>query len=354
MRFTLKLFLIIVFLVNSMPGIMFAQTQTRSGTTTADFLQIGFNSSGNAMGEAQTALAEDVSSIYFNPASLAKLNRNQVLFTYLPWILDINSAHVGAAYINPRMGNLAISFFQTSYGAEEVNTVDRQDGTGEVFDGQDIFISFTYARQLAKWFSFGSSAKYINSRIWHESASAVAFDLGAIVNTWFFSSTGEPGDGLDIGMNISNYGTRMSFDGIDLKETVDIAPDEEGNYGYTATRFETTKWELPLVARIGFAVHPVVITNHRLSLCLDFIHANNNNEYINTGAQYTINIPAAGKFALRAGYKGLNMQNSQYGMTFGFGILLNHLKNKALKLDYSYRDVGLLGNMHTYTIGFLF
>ncbi|HPG38898.1 MAG TPA: PorV/PorQ family protein [bacterium] len=354
MRFTCKILIIIALLINCMIGVSLSQTQTRAGTTTADFLQIGFNSSGNAMGEAQTALAEDVSSIYFNPASLAKLNKNQVQFTYLPWILDINSAHVGAAYVNPRLGNFAVTFFQTSYGAEEVNTVDRQDGTGEVFDGQDAFISLTYARQLAKWFSFGSSAKYINSRIWHESASAVAFDLGALVNTWFFSSTGEPGDGLDIGMNISNYGTRMGFNGIDLKETVDIAPDEEGNYGYTATRLETSQWELPLVARIGFAVHPVITTNHRLTVCLDFIHANNNNEYINTGAQYAINIPAAGKFTLRAGYKGINMQDSQYGLTFGFGIMLYNLGNKSLKLDYSYRDIGLLGNMHTYTVGFLF
>ncbi|MBC8184605.1 PorV/PorQ family protein [candidate division KSB1 bacterium] len=331
-----------------------AQTGSRVGTTGASFLEFGFNSAGNAMGEAQVSLGEDLSALYWNPAALAFMTRNEIQITYLPWILDINSSYVGAGFVSRNLGTFALSFFITSYGEEQVTTVARQDGTGEVYDGQDIAVAFSYGRKLAQWFSFGASAKYIHSQIWHETANAVAVDLGAVVNTWFFNWTDKPGDGLNIGMSISNYGTKMRYDGIDLKETVDIDPNAEGNYAFLPARFETAGWELPLIARIGVSVCPLVTSKHRITVASDFLHANNNNEYVNFGAQYSLTYPTYGAFSIRAGYKGIEMEDSEYGLTLGFGIKLNYLGNKSLKIDYSFRDVGLLGGMHTYSVGFLF
>jgi len=341
--------IIILFIISSsaVPG-------TRVGTTTAQFLEFGYNSIGNAMGEAQVSLDQDLSCLYWNPAALGNLKSNEIQITYLPWIEGIKSSYIGAGYIYPSLGTFALSFYQTSFGEEKVTTVSRQEGTGEIFDGQDLCLGLSYGRKLATWFSFGSTVKYIQSRIWHETASAVAVDLGAIVNTWFFNSTNKPGDGLNIGMSISNYGTRMQYDGIDLKDIIDISPDEEGNYGFTAARYETGEWELPLVARIGISINPLVSERHRLTLAGDFLHSNSNSEYVNAGAQYTIIFPALGQFFIRGGYKGLFMQDSQYGMTLGFGVLIQYLDNQALKFDYAFRDTGVLGNMHTYSFSFLF
>jgi hypothetical protein len=329
-------------------------TGSRVGTTTAQFLEFGYNSAGNAMGEAQVSVENDLSSLYWNPASLGNLLSSQIQITYLPWIEDINSSYVGAGLMHPSLGTFALSFYQTSYGEEKVTTVARQEGTGEKFDGQDMCIAASYGRKLATWFSFGASLKYVQSRIWHETASAVAVDLGAIVNTWFFNWTGKPGDGLNIGMSISNYGTRMKYDGIDLKEIVDISPFEEGNYAFTAARFETAEWELPLIARIGASINPIVSERHRLTVATDFLHANNNSEFINAGEQYSYKFPALGELFLRGGYKGIMMEDSQYGLTLGFGMLINYLGNKAIKFDYAFRDTGILGGMHSYSLGFIF
>jgi len=257
-----------------------------------------------------------LASLYWNPATLGNLESHEIQITYLPWIQDINSSFISAGYVHPTFGSFALSLYQTSFGEEEVTTVSRQDGTGEKFDGQDLCFSVSYGRKLATWFSFGASAKYIQSRIWHESASAVAVDLGAIVNTWFFNWSDKPGDGLNIGMSIANYGTRMQYDGIDLKEIVDIDPGAEGNYGFSAARFETGEWELPLVARIGISVNPLVTSNQRFTVASDFLHANNNSEYVNVGGQYSYTFPALGQFFLRGGYRGLFMEEGEGKIPF--------------------------------------
>jgi hypothetical protein len=193
----------------------------------------------------------------------------------------------------------------------------------------------------------------VSSRIWHERATALAVDLGAIVNTRFFSWSDKPGDGLNIGMSISNYGTRMRYDGIDLKETVDIDPFTNGNYAYVPSRYETESWELPLIARIGASIQPLITGNHRITLSSDFLHANNNSEYMNVGLQYVAKMPVLGEFTLRGGYRGLFMKDSEYGLTFGVGMKLKFVHNRAVKVDYAFRDYGILGQMHTYTFSFL-
>jgi len=332
----------------------YAAADSRVGTATATFLELGYGGAGNAMGDAYVSICNDLSAVYWNPAGLGAMESNEIMIMYQPWILDINTSSISAGFAHPVVGTFAATFYQTAFGEEKVTSMAMQDGTGEVFDGQDLAFSISYGRKLAQWFSFGATAKYISSRIWHETASAVAVDLGAIVNTRFFSWTERPGDGLNIGMSICNYGTRMRYNGIDLKETVDIDPFKEGNYAYIPARYETESWELPLTARIGVSINPFVSEKHRITLATDFLHLNNNSEYINIGAQYLMKITGFGEFALRGGYKGMEMIDSEYGLSLGMGIKLLYLNNKALKIDYAFRDIGVLGGMHTYSLSFLF
>ena len=62
------------------------QTINRYGTTAANFLEIGVGSGPSAMGEAYVAVANDVSSIYWNPAGLASLSNPSALFMVQPWL----------------------------------------------------------------------------------------------------------------------------------------------------------------------------------------------------------------------------------------------------------------------------
>ncbi len=282
------------------------------------------------------------------------MESNEFIAMHQPWLADINSSFVGLGFHNPLLGTVALGFISATYGEEEVTSILMQEGTGEKFDGLDYALSLSYGRKLAQWFSFGATGKFVSSRIWHESATAVAFDLGAVVNTSFLSWSGSEADGLTIGMSISNYGSRLQYNGIDLKRPIDEAPDEAGNFAYVPARYETQAWELPLIFRIGVSAHPILTARHRFTVAFDALHPNNNSEYINAGGEYAFTMPGFGVFALRGGYKGLYMVDSHYGFTFGFGLQFNYLNNRALKVDYAYRDVGMLGKLHAYTISFTF
>ena len=335
-------------------GILYGQKPYRVGTTAANFLEIGYGSAGAAMGDAYASVVSDLSAIYWNPAGLAYMRQSEAQFTYQPWLVNINTAFAGAGLVIPRVGTLALGIFQTDYGNMDVTTLEMQEGTGEQFSATDFAVSLAYSRKLAQWFSFGASGKYISSSIWHTHATAIAFDLGVIVQTMFFSPTGEREQGMKIGMSISNYGTKMRYDGIDLIQPIDILPYENGNYRDVPGQFRLQGWELPLIFRIGFSVYPIHSENYQLILAADALHPNNNSESVNVGAQYQMIIPYAGTFYLRAGYKALFMSDSQYGMTFGAGMVFRMMHNMGLKIEYAYRGMGILGKTHSYTLGFLF
>ena len=161
---SIKYILISLLLLSGLLSRTYSQG-SRVGTTTASFLELGMGSIGNAMGESQVLYKPDISSIYFNPASIGYLERNEIQFTYLPWILDIKSSFVVGGYVHPLLGTFALSFLQTNFGVEEVTTVDRQNGTGEVYDGQDIAVALSYGREIVQGFSFGATMKYIRSAL---------------------------------------------------------------------------------------------------------------------------------------------------------------------------------------------
>jgi len=326
----------------------------RYGTTAANFLEIGIGSAPSAMGEAYVAMTGDLSSVYWNPASIAYLDKNQFTFMYQPWVVDINTSFVSAGVVVPRVGVFALSLTQIGYGNMKVTTLDYQDGTGEFFTANEMAAGLTFSRRLATWFSFGATGKMITSTIRHMKASAMAVDLGVIVNTEFLSPTKQKEDGLTIGMSISNYGSRMSYDGIDLLQPIDITIYEDGNFGNVPGQFRVQSWELPLLFRIGVKMNAISTANQRLTLAVDALHPNNNTESVNAGLEYQMKIPNAGRFYLRTGYKGLFLNESQFGLTGGGGIELFLMGNKSIMIDYAFKEIGLLGRTHAYTLGLTF
>ncbi len=331
-----------------------AQKPYRVGTTAANFLEIGYGSAGIAMGDACVSSVSDVSAVYWNPAALAFLPKNEAQFVFQPWIADISTAFVATSVRIPQIGTLGLHLIHAGYGNIEVTNLSAQEGTGEFYSADEYAFGITYARQLTGWFAFGATGKFITSKIWHVSANALALDLGVVVQTHFFSTTGQRGDGLRVAMSISNYGSRMKYDGLDLVYPIDPYPDENGNYADVPGQYRLSYWELPLIFRIGTSLDVIKKQHHTLTLEVDALHPNNNSESVNIGGQYAFKIPTTGEFFLRAGFKGLFMDQSQYGLTLGVGMVKYLMNNLSLKVDYAYRDVGILGNVHSYSVGILF
>lgn len=346
---TITLMLIVISLNTTL-----AQKPMRAGTTAANFLEIGFGGAGSSLGDAYVSMVNDVSAIYWNPAGLANMEYSEAMFVSQPWIAGINTSYSAVGINITGIGTLGFGFVNVDYGEMEVTTLAMQEGTGEKFSASDKAFILSYGRRLAEWFTFGASVKYISSSIWHMNASAIAFDLGVIINTSFFTTTGKVEDGLNIGMSISNYGLPMKYDGMDLLNPIDISPTEGGNYRDVQGQFKLQEWELPLIFRIGASYNPIVIGNHTITITANALHPNNNSESVNLGIQYSLAIPSFGKFFARGGYKALFMEDSQYGVSVGFGILTTLLYNNGIKFEYAFRDVGILGGTHCYGLSVMF
>lgn len=347
------IFIILLWAI-SVTSVYSSQKPIRVGTTVANFLEYGYGSAGCAMGDAYVSMARDLSAIYWNPAGLGYMTQNQAMFVYQPWLVDINTTFTAAGVVLHNIGTLSLGLINVDYGEMEVTTLSRQEGTGAYFSSSDLAAILSFGRRITNWFAFGISAKYIYSHIWHMKASAFATDLGVLIKTGFFSPTRKKEHGLNLGMSVSNYGTRMKYGGIDIIRPIDILPDEAGNFQNVPGEFRLQEWELPLIFRLGISVNPLVTDRQILTLSVDAIHPNNNSESINLGCQYKYKISSTMEAYLRAGHKALFMEDSQYGFSFGAGMLMYLFNNRGIQFDYSFRQIGIIGNSNSFSISILF
>tara|TARA_Y100001970_G_scaffold88177_1_gene111359 strand:+ start:9851 stop:10918 length:1068 start_codon:yes stop_codon:yes gene_type:complete len=334
----------------------------RNGTTALNFLEIDVASSRVAMGGAGVSSVNDASATYWNPGGLAFVNKSDILFFNQSWIADISHTYTSIAIPIQGSSVIGLSLNVMNYGDIEVTTLEFQDGVGEYYTALDYSAGISYARKFVQWFGFGATFKYINSQIWHSNASAASVDLGVQIYTNFLSSKDGMNDGVKLGMSISNYGTRVKYDGLDLLQPID--PDDDyGNFGNVMGQYKTSNWELPLIFRIGISNNFINLQNHKLNIAIDAIHPNNDKERLNIGAEYSFSSSKLFNFHVRAGYKGIHIEgikdskirfSSPFGPSCGFGVSLPIEQRVKLKADYAVRFVGVFGMVKLLTIGLEF
>ncbi|MCB9248885.1 MAG: PorV/PorQ family protein [Ignavibacteriales bacterium] len=330
--------IILIYLISF--GFVFAQSKT--GSSAAPFLNVAIGARPIAMGGAFSATANDVSALYWNPAGVSRIAGSEAMFSYSTWFADINYNWSGAAINLGGMGTVGLSVTYLDYGSMEVTTLAEQDGTGQMFDANDIALGLTYAYNLTDKFSIGGTAKYIEQRIWNSSATSVAFDLGVL----YYSDI----MGLRIGASISNFGSDMSLSGKDLLVQHDIDLQIEGNNEQILATLNTDSYPLPLLFRIGLAMDVIKIEDHVVSIGIDALHPNDNDESLNVGLEYVL----YDLLALRGGYKSLFLDNTEEGLTLGAGIKYNFAPGLGFYFDYAYQDFGIFENTQHFTLGLRF
>ena len=206
MRYTIYALLFILLLMWVIPS----HATTNVGTAGAQFLKIGPGARVDSLGGAFGGLANDVTSIYWNPAGISQLEKTSFSDTHTVWLADIRYNYLAFATPIEKVGTLGASVTFLNVPDTEITTLAKPDGTGLWYSAYDTAISVAYARQLyAKEsgvnLSFGINAKYIHQQIHRESARGVAIDVGTLYHTGWRS--------LRIGMCFSNFGPEMRFSG---------------------------------------------------------------------------------------------------------------------------------------------
>jgi opacity protein-like surface antigen len=316
-----------------------AQGVTKKGTTAAAFLGIDVGPRGVAMGSSFVSVANDVSAMYWNPAGISKMDNFTASFSNTKWIADLSFNYAGIVFPLEGIGNFGLNVTFLTMDQIERTTIERPDGTGEMFDAASYAFGLSYARSLTDQFAIGFNVKYINERLYHVSSDGFAADVGARFETGL--------EGLTLGMSISNYGTKMQLDGRDLNFQTDIAPNISGNNQTIGAELQTDAYELPLLFRVGLSMDVLKgLGNSNLILSADALHPNDDREYINVGGEYVFyNI-----LSLRGGYKGLFAENSEQGISLGGGIHYTVLESVTIYFDYSYIDFGRFNAVHMFSV----
>jgi hypothetical protein len=304
------------------------------GSSGAQFLKIPLCAKESGMAGAVVGLTDEASSIFWNPAGIAKVQGIDMQFTYMRWfdLFDMNAAAL--AYNIGEAGVLGVSAISFTSGPIEITNEQSPNGTGQYYDAQDIAIGVTYARFLTNEFNVGLTVKYINESIWHESASGVAFDIGTQYRLGF--------QNLTIAMCMSNFGADLQFAGSDLE----VRKQYDSNYPLSRLApadLRTTAFPLPLNFQVGVGFD--VYKSDFLNIVgeVDAVHPNDNNERLQFGTQISV----FDRFYIRGGYI-YNHDTEDYAFGAGANVPTG---NTVITFGYSYSNYKILPSVHRISVG---
>lgn len=312
------------------------------GTSAATFLEIGVGSRASAMGGAYSAVANDVSALYWNPAGIAWIDGMQTEFMHTEWLANTSYDFVGIVTSVPMIrSSFGVSVTSLDYGEAPVRTVERPEGTGEKYGARDLAVALTYAMALTDRFSFGLTGKYISQRIWSETGTATALDVGVFYNTML--------KGLRLGASMSNFGSEIQLRGRHLTTIVD--PDSRiDNFDRVPVDYKTGVYQLPLLFRVGISYEHSFGPMGKTLFAVDVNHPSNTTESINMGFEYGF----ADMFYFRSGYESMFERDGINGLTLGGGVNYYLPGRMGIRLDYSYADWGILENAQRFSLGLKF
>lgn len=312
--------------------ISFAQNPNL-GASGAQFLQIPIGARAEAMGGAIIGLTDDASSVFWNPAGIVKVKNFQAFFSYIDWfnMFDVNAASL--VYNAGDAGSFAASMIVFSTGKMEITTETEPNGTGRFFDAGDLALGVSYARYLTDRFNVGVTVKYVHQRIWNETASGFAFDIGTQYLLDF--------QNLTIAMSMTNFGSDLKYDGPDL----DLTHRKDNNFPISRLapgRLITDEYPLPLNFQVGIGFDIFETDFVKIKGAIDVTHPNDNQERAHFGTEFSF----FDRLYFRGGYK-LNYDDQ----TFAFGAGANLLwSGNAIYFDYAYSIYDILPSVHRIAI----
>jgi hypothetical protein len=286
------------------------------------FLSVGEGARPAGMGEAFTAMPDDVNALYWNPAGLSDVYSYDLTSSYLQHIANISVGYVGGAmpakYVLPSLeGGLGFGVMYVDYGEIKEFSFEDPYGTQGSYRPYDLVVTAGYGQKIDETLSVGWSMKLAHEDINGYTARAIALDGGVICRM--------PVDDLAAGFTLQNL-------------------------GFQTKAFVNEYHGLPLTYKAGVVYSGFYAG--ALKLAADLYHIGSNTGGMNCGAEYLYKH----KVFFRLGYqtKGRDMGTGSgldifSGITTGLGF-----RYDCVNIDYAFVPRNSLGQTHKLSLSVRF
>jgi long-subunit fatty acid transport protein len=260
---------------------------------------MGAGARAAAMGNAYTAVADDVTAGYWNPAGLSQISGSELSLMHNEGLVDTQYEYFGAA-TKMNKSAVAVNVYNMNYGSiDGYNNSNVKSGS---FDASSLAGSLTYSSTIGENMNWGMNAKYIKETLETQNASAFAADFGFLYRA----------ESYKVGATIQNLGPKMKF-----------------------VREESA---LPQLISLGVARNFLA---EKLLVAVDASKYNDNELTYHAGLDYNV----ASVMSLRTGFETTPSNqidvNGLTGLSAGVGLHIG-----ALTVDYAFRPFGDLGDTH--------
>lgn len=303
----------------------------RSGISSLQFLKIGADARGAAMGEAYIAVTNDVGAIFWNPAGLTNSTTDQAIFSHTRWLVDLNHEFAALSYHLDENNVLGLSFISLTTDPMKITTEFQPTGTGSYFSYSDMAAGLTYSRKMTDQFSFGATVRYVRETIAELHTDALLVDLG----TYYYMGLGTSRFSVvvsNFGNNVRPVGTATSGDKVKHTSFQDFSP--------------------PTMFKLGYAFEPYQDELHRFTASIQLNHPNDNAENIRLGGEYEFDkmlfFRAGIKRTIGESFLSRAISTAE-DYSFGAGVKIP-LGITVANVDYAFSNFNDLGSVHRISI----
>lgn len=274
-----------------------------AGTAAGQFLKLGAGARAAGMGDAFTAIANDATAAYWNPAGLHQIETPEISVMQNNWMVDTQYQYLGGA-LPMENHTFALSIYRMDFGS--IEGYDKDDNRTGSFDASSLAAAISWSTRINDRVAIGLTGAAIQESIENEKAATFAGDAGVFYK----------GEAFSLGAVVKNLGGKLTF--------VDEAE------------------ELPQTLRIGAARS---FFGDKLLLALDYEMPSDNDASIHAGAEYGL----GERFHLRGGYRAtpgneLDVDGST-GLTAGVGLTF-----ERFSVDYAFVPFGELDSTHRFSL----
>ncbi|MDP8238117.1 MAG: PorV/PorQ family protein [Candidatus Hatepunaea meridiana] len=324
------------------------------GTTSMQSLKVATSVRAIGMGETYCALADDIQSVFWNPAGLIYIKDAAVVLSQINMPADIQYNNIAIAKKVNDNQVFGVHLLAMTTGDMPVRTIFRPEGTGENFMCYDIVAGVSWAQRITDRFAFGLNGRIVTSSMADVKYTGMLADIGTMYQTALRS--------LKIGMSVQNFGPD-----IDYEDTYPDYRDQGRRARPSPNEDDYTGSPPPTIYRLGLSANFFDLAGitrpegFDALMAFEMSHPNDNRERINFGMELNY----LNTLFLRGGYKFRYKNLFGYDeerWTAGMGMKIPIPGEVDFAFDYAYMDFGriaeaadsFMGNPHRFSIGLTF